>query len=546
MRFIPERAPGVLPAILFACVFLISCRAAAQQAEVVVDSATVYSQMSSESEIVETLAKGQGVSITFSLQDKSGRWCNVARPGNSATIGWVRCSQLSQGSQPAPVRPATGAAAQVGPSARQSIGVAAGQNVITTAVGAPPPEQNAALKALEDKVWSDMQQGKVDPRDVRRLQEERRKAFLEAGGDPRDFVPLAAAAMSDLVTGEQSSQAVLAAIVQKMVQRRQLSPVGDGGPALLAQLNLPVGMTFDGTGNLYIADSANRRIRKVSPEGTITTVAGSGIQGYDGDSGPATDAQLIYPKDVAIDEAGNLYIADSGGHAVRMVDTTGTIWTYAGDGVSGFAGDGGPAQQARLNDPEAVEFDRAGNLYVADVRNNRVRRIDRDGTITTVAGNGRRGFSGDGGPARSASLVPVDLAFDTQGNLYIADAGNARIRKVGTDGTIITVAGGGTIVPGTQEDVRATSAELRSLKGVAVDGRGDQFIIESWRVWRVGTSGIMELVAGQEEGYSGDGGPAPESGLLGPRRAVIDAEGNLFISTSSRVRKVSGIAVAQR
>ena len=212
---------------------------------------------------------------------------------------------------------------------------------------------------------------------------------------------------------------------------------GDGGPATNALLNHPGGIAFDSAGNLYIADSENNRIRKVDVNGVITTVAGGGTSGL-GDGGPATKAELFIPSDVALDAAGNLYIADSyNGGRIRRVDVSGVITTVAGGGTSGL-GDGGPATNAGLG-PAGVALDAAGNLYIADLGNDRIRKVDVAGIITTIAGNGTLGFSGDGGPAISAELnLPFGVATDAAGNVYIADAGNNVIRRVQADGTIRT------------------------------------------------------------------------------------------------------------
>ncbi len=202
---------------------------------------------------------------------------------------------------------------------------------------------------------------------------------------------------------------------------------GDGGPGTDASLADPSGVHVDGSGNLYIVDTNNRRIRKVDPSGTITTVAGNGNSGYSGDGGPGTDASLADPSGVHVDGSGNLYIADTNNQRIRKVDPSGTITTVAGDGNSGFSGDGGPATDARLNFPSAVYVDGSGNLYIADRENHRIRKVDALGTITTVAGNGGFGSSGDGGAATAASLAfPSGVYVDGSGNLFIADRHNTR------------------------------------------------------------------------------------------------------------------------
>ena len=223
---------------------------------------------------------------------------------------------------------------------------------------------------------------------------------------------------------------------------------GDGGPATSAELQHAWGVAVDSAGNLYIADTFNQIIRKVNAaSGTITTVAGTpGTSGYSGDGGPATSAELSLPYGVAVDSSGNLYIADLGNSLVRKVNASGTITTVAGTpGTIGYSGDGGPATSAELQYAWGVAVDSAGNLYIADTQNCRIRKVNASGTITTVAGNGTSGYSGDGGPATSAELsYPYGVAVDSAGNLYIADTQNYRIRKVNASGTITTVAGNGT------------------------------------------------------------------------------------------------------
>ena len=208
----------------------------------------------------------------------------------------------------------------------------------------------------------------------------------------------------------------------------------DDVAATETSLSTPVGVALDREGNLYFVEQSSRRVRRVDPKtGQIATVAGSGRTGFSGDGGPATEAAFEVPFDVAVDRRGNLYIADTGNHRIRRVDAgTGLISTYAGDGKGRFGGDGGPAARASLYDPFSVALDRSGNLYIADRGNHRIRRVGaRNRVITTVAGNGQRGFSGDGGPARRASLAdPFDVVPDRRGNLYIADTGNKRVRRV--------------------------------------------------------------------------------------------------------------------
>jgi trimeric autotransporter adhesin len=215
---------------------------------------------------------------------------------------------------------------------------------------------------------------------------------------------------------------------------------GDGGPATSAKI-FARGVAVDGQGNLYIG--ADSRVRKVSPAGVITTFAGTGHPGNSGDGGPATSAQLFYSDWVATDGQGNIYIADGFYNRVRKVSPSGTITAFAGTGAGGFSGDGGPATAAWLREPWGMAADKHGNVYIADHGNYRVRKVSPGGTITTVAGNGQPGFSGDGGPATSARLRgPDGVAVDGAGNLYISDGIlNGRVRKVSPGGTITTFIG---------------------------------------------------------------------------------------------------------
>ena len=319
----------------------------------------------------------------------------------------------------------------------------------------------------------------------------------------------------------------------------------DGGPAVRAWLRFPNGAAVDDAGNLYIADTIHHRIRKVDAAGAISTVAGSGRDGYSGDGGPALQAQLAAPNGAAVDSAGNLYIADTGNHRIRKVDASGVISTVAGSGKwGGYGGDGGPALQARLFAPSGVAADGAGNLYIADSWNHRIRKVDASGNISTVAGSGREGYSGDGGPALRAQLAePWDAAADGAGNLYIADTGNNRIRKVDAAGVISTVAGSGEWGGYGGDGGPALQARLLAPSGVAADGAGNLYIADKWnhRIRKVDAAGVISTVAGTgENGYSGDGGAAVRAQLAFPLGAAADGAGNLYIvdAGNNRIRKV--------
>ncbi len=280
----------------------------------------------------------------------------------------------------------------------------------------------------------------------------------------------------------------------------------------------------------------------------ITTVAGGGL----GEEGPATQALLYDPVGVFVDGAGTLYIADNGHHRIRRVDgATGLITTVAGTGEYGFSGDGGPATQARLALPQGVFVDRAGNLYIADGVNFRVRRVDAvTGLITTVAGTGECGFSGDGGPATQALLCgPTGVFVDGSGHLYIADRWNNSIRRVdGATGIITTVAGtgehsGDLAFNPSGDGGPATQARLAWPKGVFVDLDGHLYIADEFNIRRVdGATGIITTVAGVKFDFSGDGGPAAQAGLASPHGVFVDGSGHLYIADTynHRIRRVDG------
>ena len=403
---------------------------------------------------------------------------------------------------------------------------------------------------------------------------------------------------------------------------------GDGGPAPMARLQISLsgqlfaqGLSVDSAGNLFIGDIGNHRVRKVAPDGIITTVAGNGESGSSGDGGPATDAQLGQPSGLAVGSSGNLYIADLTNNVVREISASGIITTFAGVASlePAFSGDGGPATSARFALPWTIALDLNGNLFIADSLNHRVRKVSPDGTITTVAGNDARavngtgpnssgpatgialdfpsglalddqgnlfiadasfevirkvtpsgiltpvvgngsfGFSGDGGPAIKAQLsAPWGVAQDGRNNLFIADFGNQRIREVRTNGTIDTVGGGGTIdlLAVNGDTAAATNVQLRlavyglgEQSGIATDRNGNIFFAEtgSGLVRKISASGNITTAAGggacpsQNACPLGDGGPATSAHLQLPTGVAIDGKGNLFIADYGdfRIRKVT-------
>ncbi len=325
---------------------------------------------------------------------------------------------------------------------------------------------------------------------------------------------------------------------------------GDGGTATAAQIYAPGGVAVDGSGNLYIGDTVNHRVRRVdAATGVITTIAGTGASGLTGDGGAAIAARLTNPTGVAVDGGGNVYVADTGNDCVRRIDdVTGIITRVAGTGVEGFGGDGGAATAAMLSGPVGVALDAAGTLYIADRANHRVRRVD-GGTrvITTAAGTGAQGFGGDGGPASAAPLrSPYSVAVDAAGRVSIADTFNNRIRRVDAAGIITTIAGSGGGAGFGGDGGAATAADLYYPQGVAVDGPGTVYIADTinHRIRRVDdATGLISTIAGSgNEGFIGDGGAAAAAPLAYPLGVAVDAGGNVFIADTSnhRIRRVDG------
>jgi sugar lactone lactonase YvrE len=337
------------------------------------------------------------------------------------------------------------------------------------------------------------------------------------------------------------------------------SALGDGGPATSAGMCGPSGVAVDTKGNVYIADSGlyckgpgGHTVRRIDPKGIITTVAGTpGVSGFSGDGGPAKSAQLNFPESVAVDGQGNLYIADIYNRRIRKVDAKGLISTFAGTGEAGFSGDGGPATKARLfaksercDLPGGLAIDAQDNLYVADT--GAVRRIDRTGTITTVAGTGDSGYAGDGGRAIEARLCAWGLAVARDGTIHVSDG--TRVRRVDTHGVITTEAGG-IDRSSTLDGIRASLAYLHLPIGLAVDSAGNLFIAEHHanRIRRIGVDGVITTVAGifklSSGGnglFTGEEGPATAVGLNEPFSVFVDAAGVLYIADTfnARVRAV--------
>jgi len=321
---------------------------------------------------------------------------------------------------------------------------------------------------------------------------------------------------------------------------------GDGKSAIGAMINYPLSVSLDSVGNLYIADWDNSRVRKIDPNGVISSIAGNGKFTYSGDGGAAVSSELNGPTGVFSDHQGNVYITDIGNGRVREITTQGNIITIAGNGSYGFSGDGGPATAASFKDPTGIVSDDSGNVYITDVFNNRVRRINRNGIITTIAGNGIAGYSGDGGPATLAALYyPTGVTIDNLGNIYVADEDNNRIRKISTGGIITTVAGNG-MASYSGDGGAATLAGLNFPAGVTVDKMNNLYIADANNncVRIVNEKGIISTIAGNgSAGYSGDGGLAVTASLYNPTSIAIDTSANLFIGDAFnfRVRKLTKI-----
>lgn len=326
------------------------------------------------------------------------------------------------------------------------------------------------------------------------------------------------------------------------------SYTGEGGLATNATLNDPRGLVTDTVGNLYFCDHLNHVVRKIDTSGKITTIAGTGVAGYNGDNIPAATAQLNYPWRVSIDPAGNLYIADAVNDRIRKVTPDGMISTVAGNGSPGYTGDGGPATSATLQVPEQAEFDVYGNMFIADSYNNVVRKVAPDGTITTFAGTGfgagignhppaGGSYTGDGGLAAKATLnLPVSVAVDPAGSVYISDQINNVIRKVDLNGIITTVAGVSGVLGYNGDGGPATSAVFAYPAGIALDSSGDLYITDIGNsVLRVMLAdGTMNTAAGNGvKGHSGDGGLATSAELNVPRQVVAGTFGDIYIADSA-------------
>jgi len=324
--------------------------------------------------------------------------------------------------------------------------------------------------------------------------------------------------------------------------------LGDGGQATAAEFYYPNGVAIDASGNIFISDCYNNRIRRINTLGIITTSAGNGTLGYSGDGGQATNAMLNKPDGIALDASGNLYIADWGNCVIRKVTTSGIITTVAGNGVYAFSGDGGSATNASFRNVQGVTVDLVGNIYISDEFSYRIRKVNTAGIISTIAGGGSSGL-GDGGLATNAEIGSAAfLATDMLGNLYITDDFN-RIRKVDTSGIITTFAGNGT-AGYSGDGGQATAAELNGSAGICVYGvTGDVFIGDNSNncVRKVNSNGVISTFAGNgTAGYSGDGALAANAELNYPWGVALDYSGNMYIADehNQRIRMVTNAEAA--
>lgn len=346
------------------------------------------------------------------------------------------------------------------------------------------------------------------------------------------------------ITGIFATKAAQAQTISTFAGNGTATHAGDGGAATAASIRYPYHTAFDASGNMLIADWGNNRIRKITPAGVITTIAGTGVPAFGGDGGAATAAYLNQPADIAIDGSGNIYFSDNGNKRIRKIDASGIISTEVGTGSPGYSGDGGPAVSAQINDPRGIMFDASGNLYIAEASNHVIRKINTAGVISTIAGNHTAGFSGDGGAATAAQLnTPQDIAVDAAGNMYISDNLNHRIRKISTAGIISTYVGTGS--SGFSGDGgAATLARLNYPYGLQIDAYDNMYIADGGnnRIRKVKPTGIISTVAGNGSfGFGGDGGPATAAILNTPNSTSKDASGNLYISDelNARIRKVT-------
>ena len=332
-------------------------------------------------------------------------------------------------------------------------------------------------------------------------------------------------------------------IISTVVGNGTATYTGDNGQASAATINTPPYIVFDNADNLYIVDKGNHVIRKVNAAGVITTIAGNGLPGFSGDNGPATAAQLHTPTCVALDGSGNIYIADGANYRIRKINAMGIITTVAGNGYSGYNGEGVPATNAKIN-PYGIGIDDHNNLYLSEGGSNRIRKVDASGIINTIAGDGTAGFSGDGGPATAAQFHTLGyITVSSADEILIADWMNHRIRKIDAVGNITTIAGnGGT--GNTGDGGRATDATFEAPNAVNLDNDGNIYISDNFAdvIRKISASNIITTIAGDGvAGYSGDNGPATIAQLNTPNSVAFNSAGDMYIDDglNNRIRKIT-------
>ncbi len=330
---------------------------------------------------------------------------------------------------------------------------------------------------------------------------------------------------------------------------RTIGYSGDGGPATNAHLYNPIAVFADNSGTIYISDWANSRLRIVTSTGIISTIAGNGVFGFSGDGGSATLAELNGPMGIFTDASGNIYLADVGNERIRKINSSGIINTIAGNGTYGFSGDGGLATLAAFEDPAGVCGDESGNIFVADEFNYRVRKINSSGIISTIGGCGARGYAGDGGPATQAEFYyPSGVAADNMGNIFVADESNNCVRQINSSGVISTIAGNG--VAGFAGDGEpAFLSELSNPAGVTTDNKGNIYIADGFnsRIRKINNTGVISTIAGDGiAGYTGIGGAAALTALYNPVSIAADTSGNFYLANefSNYVQKLTPSADA--
>jgi sugar lactone lactonase YvrE len=343
--------------------------------------------------------------------------------------------------------------------------------------------------------------------------------------------------------------ALVTAAISSALAEDNAKPSAAGASARAeARLIYPNGLALDRDGGLLVSDIGSHVVFRCDGEGRLTVVAGVGKPGYSGDGGPATEARLNAPFEVlALPEDGGILVADTYNHRIRRIDREGRITTIAGNGKSAYAGDGGPAVEASLQLPQGIALDREGNLFIADTFNHVVRRVDLSGAITTFAGS-EGGLAGDGGPATKAQLnLPMAVAVDGDGNVYISDAGNSRIRRVNRDGMIETVTGtgGGSGIAGsgyTGDDGPAGRAKIFSAADIEIGPSGSWYIADSGnnRIRVVRENAISTIAGSGEPDFFGDGGAALDAALKAPQKIAVHADGTIDVAdrANGRVRRI--------